>query len=418
MNIWEQDPNLMSSMPRHILHITPYFPPSVNGIATVLDSMTNYEKRCGHRVTVISQMPQLHRAPGMSEAKEKEEMENMTIFRLFPRSAVNLSRWEKWCFEKKLLCLLEEIHNENTIDVIHIPGLFLLTFATAKFADRKGIKKIFSFYGEEFTFFAKKSFAQNIRTFIFRKRVEKLFHQMDGFTASGKNLYNEITEWFPDKPCEIILNGVVFSKFETATEKERHFWRKEEGLDEEVFVTVSVSAYEGRKGGMNYMRVFKELAVNSCNAKHLLIGEGQELTVMKAFVKSEGLEDRVIFKGSVSHDDLRRYYGLADAYLQLPRWESGVSLPTIEAQLMGLPAVVSDTEAMKDSVDPLNVSDLHGPEDEKSISSKLLFLANNKEERKRSGHMAKQWVRDNKRLFNYDDIAESYLQFFEERLNQ
>ena len=59
--------------------------------------------------------------------------------------------------------------------------------------------------------------------------------------------------------------------------------------------------------------------------------------------------DEVVFTGQVDDDDLRAYYGLADAFLCLSEHE-GYCVPLVEAMALGVPVVAYDAGAVKETL--------------------------------------------------------------------
>lgn len=90
----------------------------------------------------------------------------------------------------------------------------------------------------------------------------------------------------------------------------------------------------------------------------LLVGDGELHQEIHKEVKKRKLESQVIFTGQVSNPEL--YYRLADI-LVIPSVFEGLSLTTIESQIAGIPAVVSeaipDEAIISDGVVRLSLKD-------------------------------------------------------------
>jgi glycosyltransferase involved in cell wall biosynthesis len=75
---------------------------------------------------------------------------------------------------------------------------------------------------------------------------------------------------------------------------------------------------------------------------HLLIaGAGEQERVLKRLANSLGLSDRVRFLGAVPQEDLKIYYGVADA-LVLASSREGLASVLLEAMACGTPVIASD----------------------------------------------------------------------------
>jgi glycosyltransferase involved in cell wall biosynthesis len=66
---------------------------------------------------------------------------------------------------------------------------------------------------------------------------------------------------------------------------------------------------------------------------------------LKALVDSLGLQDKVIFKGYVTQEELGSYFQNALAYV-FPSANEGFGLPVLEAFSFGLPVIVSNQSAL------------------------------------------------------------------------
>jgi glycosyltransferase involved in cell wall biosynthesis len=73
----------------------------------------------------------------------------------------------------------------------------------------------------------------------------------------------------------------------------------------------------------------------------LIVGDGTETAKLRALVKSLALNGAVRFEGMVPHNQIGAYLSAADFFLLLSRWE-GTSIALLEAQAMGVPAIVTD----------------------------------------------------------------------------
>ena len=85
--------------------------------------------------------------------------------------------------------------------------------------------------------------------------------------------------------------------------------------------------------------VFAEVAKRRDDAVLLLVGTGEAEASVKSLVDERGLTDRVMFLGQRS--DVNRLYQAFDAFV-LPSLYEGLCLVGVEAQVSGLPCLLSD----------------------------------------------------------------------------
>jgi len=78
-------------------------------------------------------------------------------------------------------------------------------------------------------------------------------------------------------------------------------------------------------------------------AKFLIIGKGHEEEKCKNLVRDFGIQDSVIFLGSVTETEMADYLLLSDIYVSTSHYECGIAASTAEAMACGLPVINTDT---------------------------------------------------------------------------
>ena len=81
----------------------------------------------------------------------------------------------------------------------------------------------------------------------------------------------------------------------------------------------------------------------------MLPGGGSEGSLIRRILEHGGVAEQVIFPGYISHQDLPRYYRMADVFVS-PSHVDGSSVSLMEALACGLPCLVSDIPANKEWV--------------------------------------------------------------------
>lgn len=124
--------------------------------------------------------------------------------------------------------------------------------------------------------------------------------------------------------------------------------RKEINFGEPIqFVTIARLHW---KKGLDYtLEALSLLKQHGIQFKYTIIGEGTEYERLIFTVHQLGLMDTVVFKGKLSHDEVKKELENADIYLQYSIQE-GFCNSVLEAQAMGLLCVVSDAEGLSENV--------------------------------------------------------------------
>lgn len=135
----------------------------------------------------------------------------------------------------------------------------------------------------------------------------------------------------------VVKNATDFSRFRPS-QKDIKKMKKRFGLEDKLVVE-HVGRFTYAKNHEFLLDVFSEISNKKENAVLLLVGDGELHQLIVDKVKEKGLDGKVIFAGQVSNPEL--YYSLADV-LVIPSVFEGLSLATIESQIAGVPAVISD----------------------------------------------------------------------------
>lgn len=134
----------------------------------------------------------------------------------------------------------------------------------------------------------------------------------------------------------IIKNAVDLKKF-TISISEKELLRQKLGLTSELIIG-HVGRFTYAKNHKKLLNIFCEIKKRIPTARLLLVGDGELKEDIKKQIHDLNMDDAVIFTGKVT--DAERYYFVMDVVI-LPSIFEGFSITTIEAQLAGIPIVIS-----------------------------------------------------------------------------
>lgn len=184
-----------------------------------------------------------------------------------------------------------------------------------------------------------------------------------------------------------IPNGVDGRRFSPREKKPELI--KQYGLENKVIV-LFVGNLQPFKGF--HILIEAVFRIKDKQIAALVVGDGYEINKYKKQVNNLGLEDRIIFAGAKSHEDLPYYYNMAD-FLVLPStYSESFGLVVLEAMASEKPAIVSALPGpsflINDGIDGLIVQ----PGDAEDLKNKILFMAQNKELCRSMGERGRQKV--------------------------
>lgn len=148
---------------------------------------------------------------------------------------------------------------------------------------------------------------------------------------------------FPDwKMIQKITPAIAFE----------NFFQKREcfHIGEERKVRIlSVGRLHWKKGYEYALQAMSQLKASNIPFVFSIAGTGSELERLKFAVYQLGLEEEVIFKGKLNHEEVAKEMREADIYLQ-PSIQEGFCNAVLEAQAAGCFCIVSDAEGLSENV--------------------------------------------------------------------
>jgi glycosyltransferase involved in cell wall biosynthesis len=156
-----------------------------------------------------------------------------------------------------------------------------------------------------------------------------------------QTLSTYLEQWAQDigytGPIEIIPNGANGAHFQKASPASIG---KKEG---EVWLVTSSRLV--KKNAVD--DVISALALLPAHVKFLILGDGPEAAMLRTLTANLKLEQRIIFKGHVTHDELPAYLHACDIFIRPSRSE-GFGASFVEAMAAGLPIIATQEGGIAD----------------------------------------------------------------------
>ena len=237
---------------------------------------------------------------------------------------------------------------KNSIDIVHC-HMTIMNFIPLYVAKRCGIKVRICH-----------SHNSDVRDKnIIIKVVEKLFKYLSMKYATvliacgndaGKYMYGK-NEYI------VLRNAMDFEKFKF-NEGKRKKIRQDLNISDDTIVIGNVGRFTNQKNQIFLIELISKLLMYNGKYKLLLIGEGEELSIIKKAVDNYGVQENVIFTGIVNN--INEYYSAFDIFTLPSLWE-GLPLVAIEAQMSGIKCILSkniDANAIiiKENCQMLNIN--------------------------------------------------------------
>lgn len=238
------------------------------------------------------------------------------------------------------------------------------------------------------------------------------FHALEHFGASSPEATIVANNW---------LKNMLIQDFNVPAQKLRLY---PYGYDQAAFTDRMKQASDVRKPAGKKVIMFAGRLIELKAPHHLtgalaglkkqrsdwvcwIVGEGDMQVKLRAQIKALGLEDDVVFWGK--RQDVPQMLQQADIFVQ-PSLLDNQPLSVIEAQLAGLPVIVSDSGGLPEMVSNGQTGLTYPVGDIDSLGNHLKMLLENDELRLRMGANAKQWAA---RHWDLNQMVDHYLAVYE-----
>jgi len=192
---------------------------------------------------------------------------------------------------------------------------------------------------------------------------------------------------------------------------ERSGLRAKLGLRPEHLVVGMVANFNRQVKGVRYLIEAAPLIVQAVpQARFVLLGRGNQETELRQLADRLGVAEHVIFAGHA--DNINDYYPLMQVSA-LTSLSEGLSITLLESMSHGLPVVVTSVGGNPEVVTDGVTGYLVPPRDTPAFVDKVVRLLKDHDMRARFGAAAKQQI---ERRFRLHDVAQNYLQVYEELL--
>lgn len=198
--------------------------------------------------------------------------------------------------------------------------------------------------------------------------------QYDYILTTDDGLYNRFKKNIPSARIEIIYN---FTNLENK--------RLNLSYEEKIYDAAYIGGLSKIRGALIALKATKLVIKEVPNYKLLLLGKIYDLELERevvSFIKTNQLENNVILKDFVPHQEVSNYYnqikiGL-NPLLYVKAHEEIIQIKLFEYMNFGIPIITSDFGYMKQYVEKNNVGITIQPNDENLLASAIIKLLQNK----------------------------------------
>jgi len=176
---------------------------------------------------------------------------------------------------------------------------------------------------------------------IYLKRARKILKTADVAIAASSAVLEKLLR-FGFENATIVQNPISQMIAKTQTDYKKKF-----GLKNTVVTFIGTLDYN--KGITELLDVAEQI-INQKNTCLFIIGSGPLEKELRATVKEKGIENNVVFTGSVPHSEMANVYAASDIVAVPSLWAEPFGRVAAEAMCAGKPVLASDIGGLKDIV--------------------------------------------------------------------
>ncbi|MBP7875457.1 glycosyltransferase [Candidatus Woesebacteria bacterium] len=318
------------------------FLPQCNGIATSLTQLIKGYLAEKHSVLVVT--------PKAADSDEAA-IPGAQIYFTPSVPAVLYPELKLGFFSPKLVNILREFN----ADVIHIASPITMGFTGLMYGKMTG-KPVFGVFH---TYFMEPEYLKIIglqrlisplNKFLW-KFTKEFYNLCDYVISPSEYVSQDLIEHGIDRSVTVIHNPLDISAIETpASESFIEKLRVLQKRNRKYLLNVGRMSKE--KSVDKLISTFAVIARKRSDVDLVIVGNGPELSQLKLLAKELGIEERVIFFGEVTHQDLlgSDLFSLAKSFVTLSTSEVQ-PMSIIEAMYFGLPIIACKSRGMAEMVD-------------------------------------------------------------------
>lgn len=320
---------------------TDTYTPEINGVVSSIVTLQKGLEEKGHEVYIITS----HK--GFLHATHEGNVYRMPGLEL------------KWLYGYILstpyhMSVKAEIEKLN-LDVIHVHTEFGVGIFGRIVARLLRIPVVYTYHTmyEDYTHYINKFDLHTVEK-VSKKTVTSitrfLCSSVTGVIAPSEKTLEKLQEYGVKRPIYIIPTGLDMNRFkqENVSLSLMQEIRDKYGIQEND----KLITYVGRIAEEKSIDIVVDGAahIQSENCKIMIVGGGPDLDILKERAEKLGVEDKVIFTGPVSRDEVPAYYLISDAFVSASITETQ-GMTFIEALASGLAVFARKDEVLEDLIE-------------------------------------------------------------------
>ena len=295
----------------------------------------------------------------------------------------------------KIYYRLYRFFRDNNIDIVHCHNMYMLLYCAipAKLAGAIGV-----------VLTEHANLRNPSKLYCFLSRVSQKF--TDLITVNSQQVIDALVNDQGLKPRDMVIipNGIDFAQYHQQFDTSA--LRSELGIDADDKVVGIVGRLVPVKDHLTLIKAFAKLVARLPSARLLIVGDGQELDNLKAFVEQQQLNERVIFTGF--RRDILALLNVMHAFV-LSSLKEGQSISILEAMAVGLPVVATAVGGTPELVMDNETGLLVPSQDPEALGNAIYKVLSDSETAARLGDAGRKRIQER---YDLEKITRDYEEYY------
>lgn len=368
--------------------------PNPYGVATSIETFREEFEKLGHQVFIFAP-----KFPGYVDG-------NKNVFR-YP--SIDIEVKFRFPLPIPYSSGMDNILENLDIDIIHSQHPNLLGTAALKWAKKKNVPLIFTWhtlYDQYINFvpFIPGKLAAKWAIW----NATKYANKADEIIVPTESIIPIIQKWgVENKKITPIATGVKAEEF---ADPDREKIRKKYEIKNDEILLILITRITEEKNVEFLLESLKDILKKE-NVKFILGGEGYLIPKLKQFTEKEGVGNKIIFPGIISHKEIKDYLAAGDIFVHASKSETQGMIIT-DAMYAGLPIVAVEATGVSSLVKN-GENGILVAEDKKEFQEAVEKLINDKDLRQKFSESSKKIAREN---FTSEICAQKMLAVYEKAI--
>ena len=316
-----------------ILIASDFFSPTINGVVTsIINLQTEFEKH-GHEVKVLT----LRQKEAFGYEECVYVIPSISAGKFYPGARImrTLGKSE-----------LKEIV-EWKPDVIHTNNEFSTFFLAQLISAKLSIPIVHTYHTvyEDYVHY----FSPNevIGRGLVKKISHNLMSRVDSIIVPTEKVREILKGYDISTPVYTVPSGINLDLFtEQDPGQTRHTLREKYGIAPDEFILLYLGRLAKEK---NVEEIIGYLDSVDDTIRLVIVGGGPYQEILEEYVQELGMDDRIIFTGMISPEEVPGYYHMADVFVSASTSETQ-GLTYVEALACGLPSICRKDSALTEVI--------------------------------------------------------------------